>query len=203
MRAAVKSTCYEGFAPGKICGVLMLDYAAVLVLIATVIAFSWASFSHFDARAPSPGTLFVTFVTPIGTIANFAIWRRLAEPAAQEAVLLALALGLVSALVFWAAQTSAPSRLLGRAFSDHTPETLIDAGPYAYVRNPLYTSYLVYWLAWVALTGGHWVATLLFVVMLATYVGAALTEERRLSAQLGKAYQAYAARTTRFIPWIV
>lgn len=181
----------------------MLEYAAVFILIATVIAFSWASFRHFDTRARTPGTLFVTFATTIGTIANFAIWRRLAESPPQDDILLALALGVVSAAIFWAAQKSAPSRLLGRAFSDHTPDTLVDAGPYAYVRNPLYTSYLIYWLAWVPLTAGHWVSIVFFAVMLATYIGAALSEERQLSAQLGAPYKAYAARTKRFIPWIV
>lgn len=182
----------------------MLEIAAVLVLLGTVIWFSTASFSHFERNAPpSAGTLFVTAMTPAGTIANFMVWRRLAEPVAQQATLLALLLGLLSAFIFWAARRSAPSRHLGRAFSDHTPGTLIDGGPYAYVRNPLYTSYLVYWLAWVPLMGGHWVATLIFAIMLATYVGAALGEERQLSARLGDAYRAYAARTKRFIPWIV
>lgn len=181
----------------------MLEFATVALLIATVIAFSMASFSHFDTRASSPGTLFVTLMTPVGTIANFAIWRRLAEPLSQPTILLALTLGVSAALIFWAARRSAPSRLLGRAFSDHTPETLVDGGPYAYVRNPLYTSYLVYWLAWIPLTGGHWIAVAVFGVMLATYVGAALSEERQLTAQLGADYQTYASRTKRFIPWVV
>lgn len=182
----------------------MLELAAVLVLLGTVIWFSAASFSHFERGAPpSAGTLFVTAMTPAGTIANFMIWRRLSEPVAPEATLLALALGLLSALIFRAARKSAPSGLLGRAFGDHTPDTLVEQGPYAYVRNPLYTSYLVYWLGWIPLMGGHWVATLIFAVMLATYVGAALGEERQLSVRLGEAYRAYAARTKRFIPWVV
>lgn len=181
----------------------MLEYAAVLLLIGTVIAFSWASFAHFDVRAPSFGTQFLSFATPAGTIANFAVWRRLDDPLSLEAVLTALVLGLASGLIFWAAQRSAPSRHLGRAFSEHTPDTLVDNGLYAYVRNPLYTSYLLYWLAWVPLTGGHWVAILLFLLMLATYVFAAFSEERQLSARLGQVYQAYAARTKRFIPWVV
>lgn len=181
----------------------MLEYAAVLLLIVTVVAFSWASFVHFDVRAPSFGTQFLSFATPAGTIANFAVWRRLEASPTLEAILMAMALGIVSALIFWAAQRSAPSRHLGRAFSDHTPDALVDNGLYAYVRNPLYTSYLIYWLAWVPLTGGHWVAMLLFVLMLATYIVAAFSEERQLSARLGQVYQAYAARTKRFIPWVV
>lgn len=181
----------------------MLEYIALLVLLATVVWFSLASFRHFDGRAPSPGTMFVSVVTVAGTIANFAIWRRLEAPPPIEAILVALMLAVGSALIFRAAQRSAPSRLLGRAFADHTPDTLVDDGPYAYVRNPLYSSYLVYWMAWVALTGGHWVATALFAVMLTTYVWAALSEERQLSAQLGETYRAYAARTKRFIPWVV
>lgn len=181
----------------------MLEYSALIVLLATVIWFWAVSYSHFDVRAPSSGTTFVSIATAAGTIVNFSVWRHLEAPPPFEAALLALVLGLVSALVCWAAQRSAPNRLLGRAFAGHTPDTLVDDGPYAYVRNPLYTSYLVYWLAWVALTSGHWAAVLIFVVMLATYVGAALGEERQLSAQLGKTYRAYAARTKQFIPWVV
>ncbi len=182
----------------------MLEIAAVLVLLGTVIWFSAASFSHFERDTrPARGTLFVTAMTPAGTIINFMVWRRLSEPVSEHATLFALALGLLAVAIFWSAQKSAPSRLLGRAFSDHTPGTLVDAGLYAYVRNPLYTSYLIYWLAWVPLMGGHWVAIAIFAVMLATYVGAALGEERQLSARLGASYQAYASRTKRFIPWIV
>ena len=96
----------------------MLEIVAVLVLIGTVIWFSAASFSHFERNTPpSRGTLFVTAITPAGTIVNFMVWRRLSEPVTQNATLLALALGLLAAAILWSAQKSAPSRLLGRAFS--------------------------------------------------------------------------------------
>ena len=81
--------------------------------------------------------------------------------------------------------------------SDHR---IIDTGPYAWVRHPIYTGIIVASLAMAAYEGTHVALLGLVLVVVGCWIKARL-EERFLREQLGAAaYDAYARRTGMLFP---
>jgi protein-S-isoprenylcysteine O-methyltransferase len=80
--------------------------------------------------------------------------------------------------------------------------TLIESGPYRYIRHPSYTGALV------ALVGfgfalGNWAALLVAVMCLCmAYVHRIRVEEAALIAALGDSYVQYRCRTWRLVPFL-
>jgi len=93
---------------------------------------------------------------------------------------------------------------LGRFWSDQL-ETLpqhrvIQSGPYAYVRHPLYSSYLVLTIGFFLATA-NWLVGALMLIYFLTVAARAWKEEAMLITRLGPAYQAYREKTRRFFPF--
>jgi protein-S-isoprenylcysteine O-methyltransferase len=93
---------------------------------------------------------------------------------------------------------------LGRYFtvnvSISAEHTLIDSGPYRYVRHPTYTGAL---LAFVGLgfCFGNWLTILFLTVpIIGGFLWRIWIEERALIEALGENYRAYMQRTKRLIP---
>jgi protein-S-isoprenylcysteine O-methyltransferase Ste14 len=79
---------------------------------------------------------------------------------------------------------------------------LITEGPYAYVRNPIYTGMFGMLIA-TGLAMEHWTATIAAVIVFA--VGLVIrvrTEEKLLRAAFGEEFEAYARRVPAVIPGI-
>jgi protein-S-isoprenylcysteine O-methyltransferase Ste14 len=77
---------------------------------------------------------------------------------------------------------------------------VVDTGPYAHVRHPIYTGILIACLA-VALLEAHIVSTLGAIVVFGGLIQKARLEEEFLKKELGaKAYGAYAARVPMLVP---
>jgi protein-S-isoprenylcysteine O-methyltransferase Ste14 len=89
------------------------------------------------------------------------------------------------------------------AWSGNVPDALCDRGPYAYVRHPIYMSYLLAFLALLAALPG--VVTLaIFVFNVALFTHAAWSDERSLTAgAFASEYARYKARTGMFLPRLV
>ena len=130
-------------------------------------------------------------------------------------------LGIGSALA------SSPDRLLGQGVSTHTAkplpraapsgrpfhayfvdvatqagQTVVQDGPYRFIRHPAYSGTLLALLG-IGLTLGNWLA--LLVVLgggVAGHLYRAHVEEQALVAALGEPYRAYMRRTRRFIPFV-
>jgi protein-S-isoprenylcysteine O-methyltransferase Ste14 len=85
--------------------------------------------------------------------------------------------------------------------ADATPGELVTRGPYAWVRNPIYTGAILAIWAGIA---GHASALVLACGVVATLalVARALLEERSLRRAYGE-YASYAARVKRFVPFVV
>jgi protein-S-isoprenylcysteine O-methyltransferase Ste14 len=101
----------------------------------------------------------------------------------------------------------AASRAMGRNWAivartrgDHE---LVTWGPFAAIRNPIYTA-LFAWLLAMAVAFGHWRGLILGVPLywIGTWMRVS-REETLLRAQFGTAYDAYAARVKRFIPGLL
>ena len=98
----------------------------------------------------------------------------------------------------WAART------LGRHFDMevevHEGHEVVDRGPFAIVRHPVYFGLAVHFIG-ACLATGNWllITGTLFVSFPALYVRAR-EEERLLRAQLGASYEAYARRVPMLVP---
>ena len=92
-------------------------------------------------------------------------------------------------------------RFWARNVSRKEGHRVVDGGPYALVRHPIYTGIITATVA-TALVKGTWIAWAGVAVMtLGWYVKARL-EERFLHAELGEAYDAYKARVPMLVPFI-
>jgi protein-S-isoprenylcysteine O-methyltransferase Ste14 len=78
---------------------------------------------------------------------------------------------------------------------------VVDTGPYALVRHPIYAGLFVTAAATVAIKGD--LLTIAgFVVLVALYTAKARIEERFLLAQLGEPFAAYRARVAMLVPFL-
>ena len=85
------------------------------------------------------------------------------------------------------------------AFSKLDSHVLITHGPYKWIRNPIYTSYMIFWVAG-AFAINQWPAYLLGALHVYFYFDAVRGEEKALSSQFGDAYLDYKKRAGRFFP---
>jgi len=97
--------------------------------------------------------------------------------------------------------------LLGRFFTYdvaiHAGQTVIEAGPYRYIRHPAYTGSLTT-VAGIGLALGNWAALLALLACAGTgYAYRMYVEEAALVAALGEPYKAYMLRTTRLLPFLL
>ena len=86
-----------------------------------------------------------------------------------------------------------------------TPEqTVIQTGPYRFIRHPSYTGLLLTLLGIGLCVFANWLSLLAFIGCSLIAIGYRITvEERVLREQLGKPYQEYMRRTKRLIPFVV
>jgi len=118
--------------------------------------------------------------------------------AVSAAVSVGLSLGALALMVATRATHRRPLALWRQI--DDTPEHLVTDGPYAYVRHPFYTSFLLT-LAAAALAVPHWLTFVAFVYGVHRLNATArIEEERFLASAFGGRYEAYRRRTGRFVP---
>jgi protein-S-isoprenylcysteine O-methyltransferase Ste14 len=115
-----------------------------------------------------------------------------------EAAGVALLMAAAVALFAWATRTMGRNwSIVARTRSDHE---LVTAGPFAYVRHPIYAAMALLLLALAIGLGNEW----RLIVALPLYaIGTWLRiveEEKLLRAAFGDRYAAYAARVKRFVP---
>lgn len=94
----------------------------------------------------------------------------------------------------WGSSTSFGVRL-------NVGHRLVQHGPYAHVRHPLYLGYLLLLLG-VALVHRTWAAVAFLAMGFATFYGRARREEVALAEAFGAEWRAYAARTSRLVPYL-
>jgi protein-S-isoprenylcysteine O-methyltransferase Ste14 len=133
---------------------------------------------------------------------SIGIQRATLDPLTAKALFEAAAVALLMAatvwLFVWASRTMGQNwSIVARTRGDHA---LVTAGPFAWIRHPIYTAMFLMMIA-LAIGLGH-VARLLIAVPLYA-LGTAIRvriEERLLRAAFSSAYLEYANRVKRFIP---
>jgi protein-S-isoprenylcysteine O-methyltransferase len=93
-------------------------------------------------------------------------------------------------------------RVLGRYFTFqvdvHSGQTVIEAGPYRYIRHPSYT------VLGLGLALGNWAGILAMLVCIGIgYAYRIHVEEAALIAALGEPYKDYMRRTQRLVPFVL
>jgi len=96
--------------------------------------------------------------------------------------------------------------VLGRFFTYDVAvqpgQTVVEAGPYRYIRHPSYTGGLIT-LAGVGLALGNWAGLLLLLACMGVaYAYRIFVEEAALVAALGQPYRDYMQRTKRLVPFL-
>lgn len=94
-------------------------------------------------------------------------------------------------VIAWSVQT------MGRVVSSD-PEHIVDRGPYALSRNPMYVAWTGLYLGCVVLVRSVWGLLLTPVVVTAVH-RTVLREESRLARSFGAAYRSYRARVPRYV----
>ena len=82
----------------------------------------------------------------------------------------------------------------------HKAKRLVDSGPYAWVRNPLYVANTTAFLGYIVLCGLPWFAGVTWILLWAYYHAIARYEETVLAELFGPEFDAYRARTPLWIP---
>lgn len=113
---------------------------------------------------------------------------------------IASALMAVSALLFGASVQATRKNPFTAIFSHDEPHHLKDHGPYAHVRHPFYTAYLLNY-AGAAFASNGWVPYLVWGAIFGLYHAAARAEELKfMRSPLADSYRRYRATTGMFIP---
>jgi hypothetical protein len=84
---------------------------------------------------------------------------------------------------------------------DRAPDRLLDTGPYAYTRNPMYLGHLIFILG-LALSFRSPVGWLLWLANIGWFHRRVVQDETRLREKFGAEYAAYCARVRRWIPFV-
>ena len=97
-------------------------------------------------------------------------------------------------------------RHLGKSFHSlmvsKEEHTLVESGPYQWIRHPIYTAYLMAYVGG-GLLSSNWVLTVVPVTMYAILVGRRMGKEEKMMEELfGEKYVAYEKRTGRLVPRI-
>jgi len=77
---------------------------------------------------------------------------------------------------------------------------LVDSGPFAVTRNPLYVGNLMIWVGFALTARLVWLAPVVLALLAVEYHAIVVWEEQLLESRFGPAYQAYAARVPRWLP---
>jgi protein-S-isoprenylcysteine O-methyltransferase Ste14 len=98
-------------------------------------------------------------------------------------------------------------RVLGRYFTFQVDvssgQTVVEAGPYRYVRHPSYTGALITVVGF-GLSLGNWAGLLALVACVGIgYAYRIHVEEAALVAALGEPYREYMGRTQRLVPFVL
>ncbi len=176
----------------------IFGYVALAALLGFFVEIARASLGHF-AQDQTLGHRLIQVASPLCTICLTALVV-LGGPVDLWPGLLALALTATGYALFRQALAESDPGFLSVAFGRHASEHLMVEGIYGLIRNPLYTSYLLYWGAWPVLLGLAWPALAVAIFFTVVYWQAARREEAALAEQFGPDYLTYQARTGRFLP---
>lgn len=160
---------------------------------------TWATYRHFNGDRPTMGFTLVKVLSAAAFLGLSGLWFW-QGPAPVGLSVASLGLCVAAHGLFLITWRQTRARALDVVFSQSRPDVLLTDGVYGWVRNPFYSSYLVYWAAWVPLLDGALAAFVALVVFVLVYIAAARQEERCLADMFGVSYAQYKTDVPRFVP---
>ena len=178
-----------------------------MLLLACLSSFVWGMRRFFIRPAGSNTGMQVTKICGLlFSVLHFAliVSQGVTPPAGGFAIMalyvVATMLYASSLFLFWWSVYTNRAKPLSAVFSPDLPMHFVSHGPYAWIRHPFYTSYLLTWLAGVVATGHLWLLSTVL-VMVTIYWRAALLEEKKFfQTALASLYAGYKSRTGLFAP---
>jgi protein-S-isoprenylcysteine O-methyltransferase Ste14 len=171
-----------------------------ILLLACVASFWWGMRRFFTR--PAGFTASMRLIAGSSTV--FAILHLFAilfaSSLTAERSMAGAVLYIFSAGLFWWAIQTSRAKPLSAAFSPDAPGHLVRSGPYRFVRHPLYSSYILTWLAGWIVTAQWWLLPTVAMMIAIYFVASSAEEEKFLRSPLSQAYQQYRLRTGRFLP---
>jgi protein-S-isoprenylcysteine O-methyltransferase Ste14 len=166
--------------------------------LATSGLFARAVRGHFASEKLPPAMKLLVALSYLAIFAYiFALWTG-AAPLWQR--IACVCLQILAAGVFnWARTTTLGNRFTA-AFDTDEPAFLVKTGPYRFVRHPFYISYIVFWVG-SSLGGNSLILWFVCLVLIGSYVVAALSEEQKFkNSPLAADYSHYSKRTGFLFP---
>lgn len=175
-----------------------MDLLVSIVSLAIFAQHVWALRGHFVSKTINRGAMAIAIMANVCALIYLVLLWTLPQPNWAQGLGLLVELG--SLALFWAAVRASRQARLRYVFDEGAPATLVTTGPYAVVRHPFYTSYILYWTGWAIALWTPWALVPLVVVVVAYTVAARF--EEKLFSQTGMAddYVAYRRRTGLFWP---
>ena len=155
------------------------------------------------------GAFIMATLRPLGAAFWLGMFAWMINPAWMAWSSMSLPIGLrwagVGFLVVGALMLVWTFRSLGKNLTDtvvtRQQHTLVQHGPYRWIRHPLYSSAALLIIA-LSLVAANWFFFVTGVVLLCVLVVRTQTEEANLVARFGDSYRQYMERTGRFVPKI-
>ncbi len=177
---------------------MILDVLQTIVGWVTVGAYAWALRAHFRSTEVPTGTKVISVAVSVTAIVYTALTWTVEQP--ELPVLLGLAIQLASLWLFRETLVASKAAALRLAFDKELPHSLVQQGPYRFVRHPFYVSYLVFWTGW-ALASWSWWSVPSLLLIYAIYIVAARGEEAKFArSDLSGSYAEYRSRTGMLFP---
>jgi len=154
---------------------------------------------HFTSGDAGPGAAIAQGMFMFGGVIPI-WWLGLYQPIHLVNGIVGVCILVTSIALYEWARHAIWGRRFGVGFGDHVPEELCEAGPYRYIRHPLYLAYLLaYVAALVALP--HWLTASLFAAAVALFAYMANDDEKKIATSAISAdYAAYRNRAGMFWP---
>ena len=170
----------------------------VLMSLVCFGSFAWAVKGHFRSQGAVPPGMQAVSVASVAAMA-WLLERLLVSDVVPYWPVASMTVAVAFVLFWWSVKTTRSLRLT-LAFDDDVPSFLHRRGPYRWIRHPFYSSYILFWIGTSLATPGAlpWIVPVGFG---ATYVAAAMREERKFGASLLTAeYACYRSRTGMLLP---
>ena len=177
---------------------MLIVCIAALTALLCFCSFAWGVSRHFRHDAAMPRGMRLLSYGSLAALLWFLV--RLAVQGLSPAWPLAIVLMLAALGLFWSTVHATRTQRLTLAFCADTPMFLHRHGPYAFVRHPFYSAYILFWIATSLSSPGiiQWLAP---VALGCAYVHAARMEERKFAnSPLATDYRLYQHGTGLMLP---
>jgi len=176
---------------------------AISVAWCTWVGFAVAMRYYFrGARQRNPAKTFLTLSAFVCTLMQLVVLS-LANPPSGWRLGFGLAFYGLANSVFWSALWVHGKARPAFAFIDVKPSAFTRAGPYRVVRHPIYSAYLLGWLAGPLVTGQVWLLSTVAWMWLLYYVAARQEEKHFSQTSFRNDYDVYRKQAGMFLPRLI